>query len=129
MPKCPGGSQAGRNHLLLVLASFYDMIYVIQHSPIENGCWKSTFHCSHLPAWKFPPHSPGLGSCPGGGSDMSRAWSIFQFFSGCLGKMGWRDQSISPENIIIIIIHQRISFICSGRHRLFLALIVPAPCK
>lgn len=38
---------------------------------------------SHLPAWKLPPHSPGLGSCPGGGSDMSRTWSIFQFFSRC----------------------------------------------
>jgi len=24
-----------------------------------------------LPAWKLPPHSPGLGSCPGGGNDMS----------------------------------------------------------
>ena len=34
----------------------------------------------------------------------------------------------SPEDIIIIIIHQRVSFLCSGRHSLFFTLIVPAPC-
>ena len=47
----------------------------------------------NLPAWKFPPHSPGLGSCPGGGSDMSSTWGIFQFFSPDLAciqfPVGW----------------------------------------